>query len=331
MELTFPVFRGSADQRIIPDTTTRKLGANEVYIETTHSGLCGTDEHFMHNGLVLGHEGIGIVKHVGPEVTSVRVGDRVGFGYVRKTCRACNQCLTGWSQYCPDGRMYLTHDHDLGSLSHGTVWDADWAFPIPDGYDSAYAAPLLCAGATVWTCLTQYNIRPGQRVGVLGIGGVGHMAIKLANAIGCHVVVFSRTEGKRQEALDFGAAEFHLFGGDHVLDEMFEPVQHLLVCGQPGKSLDTSVPLMANNSTMFFITASFEPIEVSFAPLIQHGICIQSSFIASRQIVLDLLGFAARKKIYPTIMEFPLTQAGIEEAMQMLKSGKIRYRAVLHR
>ncbi|RAH51117.1 NAD(P)-dependent alcohol dehydrogenase [Aspergillus brunneoviolaceus CBS 621.78] len=324
MELTFPVFRGSANQRIIPDTTNRKLGANEVYIETTHSGLCGTDEHFMHNGLVLGHEGIGIVKHVGPEVTSVRVGDRVGFGYVRKTCRACNQCLTGWSQYCPDGRMYLTHDHDLGSLSHGTVWDADWVFPIPDGYDSAYAAPLLCAGATVWTCLTQYNIRPGQRVGVLGIGGVGHMAIKLANAIGCHVVVFSRTEGKRQEALDFGAAEFHLL-------ESFEPVQHLLVCGQPGKSLDTLVPLMANNSTMFFITAALEPIEVSFAPLIQHGICIQSSFIASRQVVLDLLGFAARKKIYPTIMEFPLTQAGIEEAMQMLKSGKIRYRAVLHR
>lgn len=137
---------------------------------------------------------------------------------------------TGWDQYCENKKEYGTHDHDLGSFSQGVVWDAGCVVPIPDGYDSADAAPLMCAGATVWTVLSEYGVRPTDRVGVMGIGGLGHLAIKLASAMGCHVVVFSSSEAKREEAFSFGASEYHVFRAGEELKDC-KPVNHLLLCG----------------------------------------------------------------------------------------------------
>jgi len=118
----------------------------------------------------------------------------------------------------------------LGSFSEGVVWDAGCVIPIPDGYDSADAAPLMCAGATVWTVLSEYGVRSTDRVGIMGIGGLGHLAIKLAAAMGCHVVVFSSSEAKREEAFSFGASEYHVFKAGQELTD-FKPVNHLLLCG----------------------------------------------------------------------------------------------------
>lgn len=136
----------------------------------------------------------------------------------------------GWDQYCENKREYGRHDHDLGSFGKGVVWDAGCVVPIPDGYDSADAAPLMCAGATVWTILSDYGVRPTDRVAVMGIGGLGHLAIKLAAAMGCHVVVLSSSEAKRQEAFDFGASEYHVFRSGQSMTD-FKPVSHLLLCG----------------------------------------------------------------------------------------------------
>jgi D-arabinose 1-dehydrogenase-like Zn-dependent alcohol dehydrogenase len=136
-----------------------------------------------------------------------------------------------WDQYCPHRRNYGAHDHDTGSFSTGAVVDAKCVFHIPAGYDSASAAPILCGGATVWTVLSQYNVKATDRVGVMGVGGLGHLAIKIAAVMGCHVVVLSSSESKREEAFRFGAKEFHVLRKGDPAQEAIEPLNHLLLCG----------------------------------------------------------------------------------------------------
>ncbi|KAH8423693.1 NAD(P)-dependent alcohol dehydrogenase [Aspergillus melleus] len=331
MSLSFTVYRGTSDGKIIADVTTRDLGHNEVYIETTHSGICGTDEHFLHAGCVLGHEGIGIVRQLGAGVSSVKVGDRVGFAYIRKVCGVCDNCTSGLDQYCRHKRAYGTHDFDLGSFSHGAVWDASCIFPIPEALDSEDAAPLMCAGATVWSCLTQNGIRVNDRVGILGIGGLGHLAIKLASALGYHVVALSGSEKKRSEAREFGADEFRVLAGDGGVqgeDEM-KPIKHLLVCGSGGVEYTSLVPLMDTTGTIYHMAVSFEPTPVPTLPLLSKGIRIQGSFITSRNNLQELLEFAARKGIRPAVVKYPFGVEGIQTAMRNLREGKVRYRGVL--
>ncbi|GLB22503.1 hypothetical protein AtubIFM61612_003071 [Aspergillus tubingensis] len=312
MEFKFKVLCGSPDGKIVEKLTTRRLGDNDIFIETTHSGLCGTDEHFLHSHQALGLEGVGVVKHIGSSVTSVKVGDRVGFGFIRRV----------------EKRAYGQHDFDVGSFSHGTVWNADAVYPIPDGYDSAHAAPLLCAGASVWACLTNNGIRPSDRVGVVGIGGLGHLAIKLAAALGYNVVAFSGSERKQEEALDFGASEFHRFPSTQGCIRI-KPVKHLLLCGSSDVDYASLVDLVDTNGAIYHISVTLEPTPIPLVPFGQKGIRIQGCFITSRRNLQELLEFAARHDIKPTIMTFPLTKDGLEEAFEKLRGGGVRYRAVL--
>ncbi|KAJ5683544.1 hypothetical protein N7462_006709 [Penicillium macrosclerotiorum] len=330
MSVTFEVFRGSEEGKIVPDKTTRTLQPNEVFIETTHSGLCGTDEHFLHSGQVLGHEGVGIIRQIGRDVTNVKVGDRVGFGYTHFVCGTCDKCLSGWDQYCEKKKEYGSHDHDLGSFGEGAVWDAGCVVPIPDGYESADAAPLMCAGATVWTILSEYGVRSTDRVAVMGIGGLGHLAIKIAAAMGCHVVVLSSSEAKRQEAFDFGASEYHVFRSGQPISD-FKPVNHLLLCGSANVDYPSLLPLMDIHGSIYPLTVDFAPSPVPLLMMNLKGIRIQGSLVASRRSLRSLMQFAAEKNIVPTSMTFPLSKEGIESAMQTLRNGKMRYRGVLVR
>lgn len=251
MSITYDVFRGSPEGNIVADKVTQTLKHNEVFIETIASGLCGTDEHFRKTNQVLGHEGIGFVKAVGSSVTSLKTGDRAGFGFTHSVCAGCDNCVTGtstlslwigsgimysnagikdWDQFCRNVKQYGKNDFDNGSFSYGAVWDANCVFPIPDGLESVHAAPLMCAGATVWTTLTRFNMRPADRVGIMGIGGLGHIAIKLAATLGYYVIVLSTSEAKRQEAMEFGASEYHVFRSGEGPPEGFKFIKHLLLC-----------------------------------------------------------------------------------------------------
>ncbi|KAJ5340447.1 hypothetical protein N7541_009571 [Penicillium brevicompactum] len=330
MSVTFEVFRGSKEGKIVADKTTRTLQPNEVYIETSHSGLCGTDEHYLHSGMALGHEGVGSVRQVGRDVTSVKVGQRVGFGYTHYVCGTCEKCLTGWDQYCENKKEYGSHDHDLGSFGEGTVWDADCVIPIPDGYDSADAAPLMCAGATVWTVLSEYGIKATDRVAIMGVGGLGHLAIKLASAMGCHVVVLSSSESKREEAFNFGASEYHVFKAGEEIPN-FKPVNHLLLCGSASVDYPSLLPLMDIHGSIYPLTVDLSATPVPLLLLNLKGVRIQGSLVASRYSLHSLVEFAAKKKITPTTMTFPLTASGVEDAMETLRNGKMRYRGVLVR
>ncbi|ODM24002.1 hypothetical protein SI65_01592 [Aspergillus cristatus] len=285
MSITFDVFRGSPEGRVVADTVTKTLEHNEVFIETVASGLCGTDEHFLKSNQVLGHEGVDFVRAVGPGVTSVKIGDRVGFGFTHSICSTCDNCVA----VLPNVRQYGMNDFDNGSFSYGAVWDANCVFRIPDGLDFVHAAPLMCAAATVWTTLTRYGMRPADRVGIMGVGGLGHVAIKLAAALGYCVIVLSTSEMK------------------------------------------SLLTLMDTPSNIYPLTATFELSKIPTLELRFKGIRIQGSLVASRNSIRTLLDFATKKNIAPTVRTFPLTVAGIEEAMKILREGKMRYRGVLVR
>ncbi|PYH95893.1 alcohol dehydrogenase [Aspergillus ellipticus CBS 707.79] len=328
MSVTYEVYRGSPEGKIVGDKVTSTLGNNQVFVETLVSGLCGTDEHFVKTNQVLGHEGVGIVKAIGPSVTTVKVGDRVGFGYTHSICGHCDNCTTGWDQYCRTVELYGSADFDNGTFSSGAVWDANSVYTIPEGYDSAYAAPLVCAGATVFSVLTKFGIQSTDRVGILGIGGLGHLAIKLASALGYHVVALSSSEAKRQEAMEYGASEYHVFRSGQAPKDM-APIKHLLLTGSANVDYSSLIPIMDTLSTIYPLTVSADPSNIVTLSLVTKGIRIQGSMVGSRPVIRSLLDFSAKKNIYPTIMKFPLTAEGIETAMKTLREGKMRYRGVL--
>ncbi|PYH37725.1 alcohol dehydrogenase [Aspergillus neoniger CBS 115656] len=315
MEFKFKVLCGSPEGTIVEKVTTRRLGENDVFIKTTHSGLCGTDEHFLHGDQALGHEGVGVVKHIGSSVTSVKVGDRVGFGFIRRVCGKCDNCISGCDNHCRYKRAYGQHDFDVGSFRHGTVWNAD-------------AHHFYVLGASVWAFLTNNGIRPSDRVGVVGIGGLGHLAIKLAAALGYNVVAFSGSERKREEALEFGASEFYPFPRIQG-DVRIKPIKHLLLCGSSNVDYASLLDLVDTNGVIYHISVTLEPTPIPLVPFGQKGIRIQGCFITSRRNLQELLEFAARHDLKPTIVTFPLTKNGLEEAFEELRAGGIRYRAVL--
>ncbi|RGP59238.1 hypothetical protein FLONG3_11244 [Fusarium longipes] len=327
--VAYKVFRGTPEGKIVADNVERELESHEVFIETTHSGVCGTDKLYQTSGVVLGHEGIGIVKAVGSAVTNVKNGDRVGFGYTHQICGHCDNCCTDRDQYCRERQIYGFSDFNNGSFSYGAVWDSKTVCHIPEGYDSADAAPLLCAGSTVWTCLTQYGLRPLESVGIVGIGGLGHLAIKLAAAMGNHVVVFSSSESKRQEAMEYGASEFHVYKSGDKAPEGFKPVKHLLLCGSANIDYSGLASIVDYDGSIYPLTAALESTPVPLTELALKGIRVQGSLVGSRDSVRKLLEFVARKNIKPTTMTYSLNEEGIEKALHDLKDGKVRYRAVL--
>lgn len=169
----FTVYKGSESGAIVKATSTREIKSNEVLVRITHSGLCGTDEHYRHKSMALGHEGCGIVEELGSAVTTLSLNDSVGWGYQHASCLNCKQCLSGRETLCSERKMYGSADLDQGSFGSHAVWRADFLFKIPDGIAREMAAPLMCGGATVFAALVNNGVKAGDRVGVIGVGGLG--------------------------------------------------------------------------------------------------------------------------------------------------------------
>jgi D-arabinose 1-dehydrogenase-like Zn-dependent alcohol dehydrogenase len=226
---SFTVFKGSKEGKIVQSETNKgELQNDQVLVKVTASGLCGTDEHYKCADMALGHEGAGVVEEVGPAVKNMKKGDRVGWGYQHDSCGACEFCLTGRETYCPQRVMYGYADLDQGSFATHGVWREAFLFKIPDAISDVDAAPLMCGGATVFNSLYTYGIKPTDRVGVIGVGGLGHLAIQFAAKMGCDVVVFSGTESKKEEAERLGAKEFIAMKGKDSI-EVSRKVDALLV------------------------------------------------------------------------------------------------------
>ncbi|KAJ7497687.1 chaperonin 10-like protein [Mycena latifolia] len=328
MSVEFTVFKGSANEGIAESKTqhTAPTG-NQVLVKITHSGICGTDEHYKHADMVLGHEGVGTVQQVGESVKGFNVGDIVGWGYTHKTCGTCEQCLLGQDQYCPNREFYGVHNLHQGSFGSHAIWDASFLFKVPEGLAPEHAAPLMCGGATIFEVIESYNIRPTDRVGVVGIGGLGHLAIQFLAKMGASVVVFSSTESKREEALRLGATEFYATKGVEKFE--MDKLDHLLVTTSIVPNWNPYLSVMKPKSTIYPLTVSFGELVIPSLPVLVQGITIQGSAVAARSVHKRMLEFAARNHIEPVIERFPLTKSGVEEGMTRLREGKMRYRAVL--
>jgi D-arabinose 1-dehydrogenase-like Zn-dependent alcohol dehydrogenase len=324
----FTVFKGSEGGKIVKSTSHKDLTGEDILVKVTASGLCGTDEHYKGTDMVLGHEGVGVVQELGPAATRFKKGDRVGWGYVHSVCGHCQMCLTGQDQYCEQREMYGEANLDQGSFASHAVWPESWLFKIPDNMSDKEAAPLMCGGATVFNALQAYDLKSTDRVGIMGVGGLGHLAIQFAAKMGCDVVVFSGTDSKKEEAMKLGAKEFIAMKGKKELD-IGRKLDVLIVTTSANPDWSIMLPIMARTSTIFPITVSFGDFAIPHLPFIQAGIKIQGCVVAGRAVHQQMIDFAALHGIKPINMEFPMTVEGITQAMDTLRDGKMRYRGVL--
>jgi D-arabinose 1-dehydrogenase-like Zn-dependent alcohol dehydrogenase len=326
---SFTVYKGSKGGKIVKSETQKPdLQNDQVLVKVTASGLCGTDEHYKEADMALGHEGAGVVEQVGPNVKSLKKGDRVGWGYEHNSCGSCDYCLTGRETYCDAREMYGYANLDQGSFASHAVWREAFLFKIPDALTDAEAAPLMCGGATVFNALHTYGVKPTDRVGVMGVGGLGHLAIQFAAKMGCDVVVFSGSDSKKDEAMKLGASEFVSMKGKTELN-IGRKIDALLVTTSVSPDWSIMLPVMAATSIIFPLTVAEGNFEFPHMGMVAQGITIQGSVVAARPVHRHMLAFAALHGIKPIIMEFPLTESGIEDAMETLRDGKMRYRGVL--
>jgi D-arabinose 1-dehydrogenase-like Zn-dependent alcohol dehydrogenase len=212
------------------DAKIRELGPYDILLRITHTGVCHSDVVTCRNGLpaALGHEGVGVVEAVGSLVTQLKVGDRAGGGFQKNSCGHCKYCLSGRDILCYERVIFGEGDWDNGTFGEYYVGKEGFLHRIPDALPSEYAAPLQCAGATVYAAL-KATVTSGKRVGIMGIGGLGHLAIQYAAKMGAEVVVYSTTADKEAEAKGFGASEFYLL--NEMLEKQTAPVDVLVITG----------------------------------------------------------------------------------------------------
>ncbi|RFU78324.1 hypothetical protein TARUN_3846 [Trichoderma arundinaceum] len=330
MSTTFTVFKGSPAGRIIESyTTVPALLSNEVLIENTHSGVCGTDLHHLHEDMVLGHEGIGIVKAVGNNANLIKVGDRVGFGFVKGGCAKCHYCLAGNTWHCEEGvRAFGFSDFDQGSFATHSVWPETRLVLIPDEISSVDAGPFMCAGQTVFIPLLRQSVKPSDCVGIVGIGGLGHLAIQFAAAWGCTVVVFSSSDNKKQEAISLGASYFYNTANLKAAD-LPRKVDHLLVTTSAVPDWQLYTQLMAPFGHIHPLTISEGNLAFPYMAMIGKELSIHGSCSSTPDEVKTMLQFVVKHNIKPTVERFSMTVEGITNAFERLNSGKLRYRGVL--
>lgn len=276
--------------------------------------------------MVLGHEGVGVILDVGPAVQHLKKGDRVGWGYVTGSCGYCQKCLEGDDTYCNDRAIYGNANTDQGSFASHALLREAFLHPIPDALPDEAAAPLQCAGATVFSALS--DVRPNETVGVLGVGGLGHLAIQFASKLGCRVVAISGSRAKEAEAKRLGAGEFVSLR-DGPGKAARRPIDRLIVTASSQPDWAALLPLMAYRSKIYPLSVSSGNFEIPYMPLIINGISVVGSMVASRPVHRKMLEFAADHGVRPQVEIFEMTEDGIRKAVERLESGELHFRAVL--
>ncbi|UKZ58726.1 uncharacterized protein TrAtP1_000051 [Trichoderma atroviride] len=278
---------------------------------------------------VLGHEGAGVVQQVGPDVKHFKIGDRVGWGYQANSCGLCEQYLSGNDEYCPEREIYGEATLDQGSFGEAVVWREAFLFKVPDTIPDADAAPLICGGATVWSALHKYGLSSTSTIGIIGVGGLGHLAIQFASKLGMNVVVLSTNESKKDEALKLGANHFASTSKAEAIDIGPSKLDAPVVTASVETKWETYMPLLKPQAMILPLTVHFGNFTMPHFPMIGNGLRIQGTVIASRLELKRMLDFASRHNIRPVTMLFPLNKVGIEDSMKTLSDGKMRYRGVL--
>ena len=307
------------------------LGAEDVEVAVEHCGLCHSDISVLNNDwgisqypAILGHEVIGRITALGPNAKRLELGQRVGIGWNAGSCMHCRQCMSGSHHLCPQVQPTIV-GHRGGFATHVRSHWA-WAIPLPQKLNFAEAGPLLCGGITVFAPLAMYA-KPTDRVGIIGIGGLGHMAVKFAAAYGCDVTAFTSTESKFDEAKGFGAHHVVSSKDSAAIRKLAGSFDLLISTVNVMIDWDAMIGTLAPNGRLHVVGAVVEPIPVGAFSLIMQQRSVSGSPTGSPATIETMLDFASRHNLAPQTEHFPMSQ--INEAFARLESGKARYRIVL--
>ncbi|NKY10418.1 NAD(P)-dependent alcohol dehydrogenase [Cellulomonas hominis] len=329
------------DQPLAPTTIERRdVGPHDVRIDIRFAGICHSDIHTVRGDwgpvpypLVVGHEIAGVVAEVGPAVTRFSVGDRVGVGCMVDSCRECDQCAKGQEQYCRRGATmtYASTGRD-GAVTHGgyaqqIVVTEDFVLRIPDALPLDEAAPLLCAGVTTYSPLRHWRVGPGTRVAVVGMGGLGHLAVRLAHALGAHVTVLSQTLGKREDGLRLGADEYHATADPATFERLAGSVDLVLSTVSAVLDVDAYLGLLTVDGTMVNVGAPPQALPVRPFSLIGGRKSLAGSSIGSVAETQEMLDFCAEHGIGAEIEVVAADE--VNRAWERVLASDVRYRFVI--
>ena len=331
----------SSGQPLVPTTIERReVGANDVLIEIQYAGICHSDIHTVNGDwgpqpfpVVPGHEIVGVVAEVGDQVTGHRVGDRVGVGCMVNSCGECASCRNGDEQYCLDGMVptYAGTDRDgtttQGGYSTHVVVDAGYVLSVPDGLDPAAAAPLLCAGITTYAPLRRWGAGPGKKVAVVGLGGLGHMAVKIAHALGAEVTVLSQSLKKQEDGLRLGADDYYATSDPETFKALAGRFDLIVNTVSAAIDLNAYLGLLAVDGTLVNVGAPAEPLSVHVMSLIGARRSFAGSMIGGIALTQEMLDFCAAHGLGAEVEVIAADQ--VNEAYERVLASDVRYRFVI--
>lgn len=310
----------------------KELGPLDITVKVTHCGICHSDIHLIDNDwkisqypLVPGHEVVGIVEEAGKEVARLKKGDRVGVGWQSGSCMECEWCIKGEENLCIKSQATCVGHY--GGFAEKMRTDSRFAFLIPEGIDSDSAAPLLCGGITVYSPLRRLIENPAAKVGVIGVGGLGHLAIQFANAFGFEVTVFSSTPTKEKEAKSLGAHHFISSRDANAIKKAAFSLDFILSTVNVKLDWLGYLSVLRPNGKLCIVGAVDEPICVTSSALISDQKAVVGSVIGNRTLIKEMLEFAARHKIKAQTETMPLKD--VNAAIKKVRDNQARYRMVL--
>lgn len=318
----------------------RELRPQDILIDIKFSGICHSDIHSAHGEwaggifpMVPGHEIAGIVAAVGSEVTKFAVGDRVGVGCFVDSCGECEYCLSGEEQFCTKGVIgtYNSLDYDgnptYGGYSQKIVVTERFVVRIPDALDLDVAAPLLCAGITTYSPLNHWNAGPGKKVAIVGMGGLGHLAVQFAHAMGAEVTVLSRSKNKKDEALGFGADHYFATSDPATFTELAGRFDLILNTVSANLDVNAYLSLLRVDGTLVNVGAPAEPDQYHVFSLIMGRRSLAGSLVGGIRETQEMLDFAAGHSIAPKIEVIRADQ--VDKAYERVLRSDVRYRFVI--
>jgi alcohol dehydrogenase (NADP+) len=318
----------------------RDLGPHDVLIEIAYAGICHTDVHHAraefgttHYPIVPGHEIAGTISAVGGEVTKFAVGDHAGIGCLVDSCRECEDCRAGLESYCRVGKV-LTYNAigrdgsvTLGGYSETIVVDEAFAVRIPATMPLQNTAPLMCAGITMYSPLRHWNAGPGSRVGIIGFGGLGHVGVQIAHALGASTTVINTTEHQRDDAIRMGADEFHTAEDPRTFAELANSLDLIISTVPASYDLDAHLNLLAMHGTFVNLGVPEKPLSIEPYSLLTNRRSIAGSMSGGIPETQEMIDFCAEHRIGAQV---EVIEAGdIDAAFDRLVASDVRYRFVI--
>jgi uncharacterized zinc-type alcohol dehydrogenase-like protein len=331
----------SATDPLVRTTVARRdLGAKDILIEIRYAGICHSDIHTVRGEwgqvpypLTVGHEIVGVVAEIGAGVSRHAVGDRVGVGCMVNSCRECDNCQAGQEQYCLKGNTgtYASVDRDgtvtQGGYSTHVVVDEDFVLRVPESIPYEKAAPLLCAGITTYSPLSHWKAGPGTKVAVVGMGGLGHMAVKIAVAMGADVTVLSQTLSKKDDGLAFGAGDYHATSDPATFETLANTFDLIINTVSAPIDMAAYLGLLRLDGTFVSVGAPPEPLPVQVFSLFGNRRSFAGSSIGGIAETQAMLDFCAARGIAPEVEVIGADD--VNKAYDRVLSSDVRYRFVI--